>query len=216
MRKDKLNLGLRIGLHFKRIDGNYIFFDLSADRYFLLANESAERFARFLDNSADASDQYWLLQRRLIAEKVDGHPSSHPIMPAHSSFVDNPCASATFDLVLKGIWAQRQARRELRNRRLDAIFAGLHANAAQIVEGETIYGEVAAAFLRARRYAPAVDQCLSRGIAMKRMLMRRGCNALLVFGVTMPFAAHCWVQVGSTVLTDPLDIALHYDPIFAV
>ena len=137
-------------------------------------------------------------------------------MPPRSSFVDNPCSSATFDLVLQGLWAQRQARRELRNRRLDAIFASLQANIAQIVEGDTIYGEVAAAFLRARRYSPAVDQCVSRGIAMKRMLMHHGCNALLVFGVTMPFAAHCWVQVGNTVLTDPLDIALHYDPIFAV
>ena len=51
---------------------------------------------------------------------------------------------------------------------------------------------------------------------MKRLLFARGCRSTLVFGVTMPFAAHCWVQVGETVLTDPLDIVLHYQPIFAI
>jgi len=30
----------------------------------------------------------------------------------------------------------------------------------------------------------------------------------------MPFAAHCWVQAGDQVLTDPLDVVLHYQPIF--
>lgn len=49
---------------------------------------------------------------------------------------------------------------------------------------------------------------------MRRMLQRRGCQSCLVFGVTMPFAAHCWVQAGDKVLTDPLDVVLHYQPIF--
>lgn len=48
---------------------------------------------------------------------------------------------------------------------------------------------------------------------MKRMLARQGCHADLVIGVTLPFSAHCWVQLGSTVLTDSLDLVQAYKPI---
>ncbi len=51
---------------------------------------------------------------------------------------------------------------------------------------------------------------------MKRLLAQRGCDARLVFGVTMPFSAHCWVQAEDVVLTDTLDIVRRYQPIFAV
>ena len=52
-----------------------------------------------------------------------------------------------------------------------------------------------------------------RGIAIRRVLAGKGCDARLVIGVTLPFAAHCWVQLGSAVLTDPLDVVLPYTPI---
>src|SRR3546814_14050631 len=70
--------------------------------------------------------------------------------------------------------------------------------------GERVSQNIAAAFLRSQRLVSAADQCLVRGIAMKRMLAQRGCDARLVFGVTMPFSAHCWVQAGDVVLTDKI------------
>lgn len=216
MGSSNMSLGVRTDLHFLQIGDAFIFFDLADDRYFLLADHVAERFARFINHSADASDIHWLLERGLIVDRCGHYPAVHPITPALSSFVDNPCMSAPLGTVLESLWAQRQARRDLQNRRLEAILAGLQPKKARSSGGQALYHEVAAAFLRARRYASAVDQCLPRGLAMKRMLTRRGCDALLVFGVTMPFAAHCWVQIDDIVLTDPLDIALHYKPIFAV
>ena len=73
---------------------------------------------------------------------------------------------------------------------------------------------LAAAFQRARYYWSGIDECLSRGIAMRRELAGKGCEARLVIGVTLPFAAHCWVQLGPAVLTDPLDVVTPYTPIF--
>ncbi len=115
------------------------------------------------------------------------------------------------------IWEQRRARRDLRNNSLAATVTGLGRKSDQLVtSGADNCREIAAAFLRARRYMSADDQCLVRGIAMTRMLACRGLAASLVFGVTMPFAAHSWVQIDDTVLTDSLDVVLHYRPIFAV
>lgn len=82
--------------------------------------------------------------------------------------------------------------------------------------GDESCRELAGAFERAKRYVSGADQCLPRGIAMKRMMARQGHTVSLVFGVTMPFAAHSWVQADDLVLTDPLDVILHYQPIFAV
>lgn len=49
---------------------------------------------------------------------------------------------------------------------------------------------------------------------MRRLLA--GPDARLLIGVTMPFSAHCWVQVGDTVLTDSLDLVLSFQPILSV
>lgn len=113
--------------------------------------------------------------------------------------------------------AQRRAQRDLRSRPLAHILGEISCAPGYIpAANEEACEEIAAAFHRARRYVSVADQCLPRGIAMKRMMARRRQHVSLVFGVTMPFAAHCWVQAGDIVLTDPLDVVLHYQPIFAV
>src|SRR3546814_10650482 len=71
----------------------------------------------------------------------------------------------------------------------------------------------AAAFVRAWRYRNATDQCLVRSIAMRAMLARRGLGSDLVIGVMLPFSAHCWIQVGAAVLSDPLDLVVNYQPL---
>ncbi|WP_295326785.1 lasso peptide biosynthesis B2 protein [uncultured Sphingopyxis sp.] len=112
---------------------------------------------------------------------------------------------------------QRRASVELRRDSLLEIVERLGRGRPRNAScGERVCQNIAAAFLRSRRLVSAEDQCLVRGIAMKRMLAQRGCDARLVFGVTMPFSAHCWVQAGDVVLTDTLDIVRRYQPIFAV
>jgi hypothetical protein len=136
---------------------------------------------------------------------------------AARSLVDEPSAKASMAATLCCIWEQRRARRDLQNNSLADIVSRLRRSSDQSSPSSADdCREIAAAFVRAKRYMSSDDQCLVRGIAMTRMLGRRGVAASLVFGVTMPFAAHSWVQVGDTVLTDSLDMVLHYRPIFAV
>lgn len=72
-------------------------------------------------------------------------------------------------------------------------------------------------FRRLLPWIPFQGVCLYRSYMLLRHLRRRGFDALWVFGVqTWPFAAHCWLQVGETVLDDTADNAAAYTPILVV
>src|SRR3546814_13024894 len=59
----QMALALRSGLHYRRFDAEYVFFDLAADRYFLLSGVAAHRFCRFVLGRASGSDHEHLLDR---------------------------------------------------------------------------------------------------------------------------------------------------------
>jgi hypothetical protein len=131
--------------------------------------------------------------------------------------VDGTLGAASTPQILRAIWMQGRARAELRRDGILDIVARLERDRPRNAScDERVIQNTAAAFLHSRRLVSAADQCLVRGIAMKHLLAQRGCDARLVFGVTMPFSAHCWVQADDVVLTDTLDIIRRYQPIFAV
>ncbi len=209
---------LRSGLHHRHFEGAVVLFDLSADRYFLLTDHTAKRFDRVLAGRGTSADKDQLRSLGLLADDADGSLGLATLPPlAARSLVDEPSAQASMAATIGCIWEQRRARRDLQNNSLANIVTDLGRRSDRLAPSSADdCREIAAAFVRAARYLSSDDQCLVRGISMTRMLARRGVAASLVFGVTMPFAAHSWVQVGDTVLTDTLDVVLHYQPIFAV
>ena len=67
---------------------------------------------------------------------------------------------------------------------------------------------------RSRRLWSDENQCLPRSIALASALRQEGGSAKLVIGVTLqPFAAHAWVQDGTTVLNDTIDHVTLFKPI---
>lgn len=209
---------LRSGLHHCHFDGAVVLFDLAADRYFLLTDQPAARFDRVLAGRGTSADEDHLRNLGLLADDAAKAPALAIFPPmAARSLVDEPPHKASMAATISCIWEQRRARRDLQNNSLADIVTGLGRKSDRLAPSSADdCREIAAAFVRATRYLSSDDQCLVRGIAMTRMLARRDVAASLVFGVTMPFAAHSWVQVGDTVLTDSLDMVLHYRPIFAV
>ena len=103
-------------------------------------------------------------------------------------------------------------RRRLARRSLGALLAPTRLQTAEIES----YKSLAAAFARGSRYRSATDQCLVRCLAMREMFARRGLGVDLVIGVMLPFAAHCWVQNGSVLLSDPLDSVQNFKPLLTV
>lgn len=66
-------------------------------------------------------------------------------------------------------------------------------------------------------WIPFQGDCLYRSFLLRAVLRAAGQEAWWVFGVqTWPFEAHCWLQVGDTVLDDAAERVGAYTPILAV
>lgn len=74
-----------------------------------------------------------------------------------------------------------------------------------------------AAFERVLPWLPFQGVCFYRSFLLLRILRRRGHDAHWTVGVrTWPFMAHCWLQVGDTVLDDTADRLIAFDSILVV
>ena len=72
-------------------------------------------------------------------------------------------------------------------------------------------------FLAFRPWYPRDYLCLFDSLALLLLLLRRGIRARWIFGVKEdPFAAHCWLQIGTVVLNEHLDRTRLYSPIMMV
>jgi len=182
----------------------------------MLSGPPARRFRSFLSDTAIPSDLEWLVQHKLLAE--GGMAASKATIPEpRSSFAETSKDGWSLALTTEAVVRQRLMERRLKRTALQAILESAKATQTYSREGalET-YRSIAHAFRQSRRYVTAVDKCLARGLAMIQMLGRKRCQAKLVFGVTLPFAAHCWVQWGSHVLTDDLDVVRPFTPIYVL
>jgi len=66
-------------------------------------------------------------------------------------------------------------------------------------------------------FAPFQGECLFRAFLLLAYLRLERRDATWVFGVrTYPFQAHCWLQVGDTVINDAVERICGYTPILAV
>jgi len=192
-----------------------IFLDLTRDRYFLLKQDAEVRFQKFRAGSADEADLAWLISKRIICpgtrEPSDNLQALHA---PECSALDRDLPSARFVCTAQAAFAQIAASRAIRRLPIARILGEIQPVSQRRIPDEHQHAlHVASAFRQARYFISGIDQCLPRGIAMKRMLARQGCHADLVIGVALPFSAHCWVQLGSMVLTDPLDLVATYKPI---
>lgn len=121
---------------------------------------------------------------------------------------------------LRIIAAQFLAKRRLRREPLKAIFSQLRdQRSAEPTEGDRSAPRLLraiAAFRASERIWNTVDQCLPRGIILYTLLRRLGFAPAMVIGVSLPFAAHCWVQIDDCVVSDDLDRVRSFTPIFAL
>jgi len=209
--------GVSSHLRYRQIGDVFVFLDLRASRYFLMREHAAQRFSRFLAGASSPSDLDWFLRHGLVSPRAPARQQEHVVPSVRSSIFDSEMPLASFCGTGAAIAAQVVARYDLRFRSLDEILGTLESRTSLTpISAPEACLPIAAAFFRARHYLPAIDQCLARGLAMKRLLCRQRRQATLVIGVRLPFSAHCWVQAGDLLLTDPIDVVLPFEPILAV
>ncbi len=107
------------------------------------------------------------------------------------------------------------SRLDLRRKSLAHVLRQVPAPAPRRTTGDI--GELARDFDAGRRLTPFAPRCLPDALAFTRYARQRGHDVRLVFGVKChPFEAHCWAQLGSVVLTDPLERIVRFQPILAL
>src|SRR3546814_15390152 len=107
-------LQLRPGLYHRRIGGDHIFFDLPADRYFLLPPHLHAAFDSYLDEAPSDHVHSRLLAAGLIGPAHEGAPVPAAFTHPAASLVDGPRGAASAPQILREIWRQRRASTELR------------------------------------------------------------------------------------------------------
>lgn len=205
---------MRHGLYHCRFPDSVVILDPFSDRYRLLKGEGADRFNRAVEGTASVNDQDWLAKQQIVVRNCNW-PAA--IVAPVASALDLVSQRRTRLLTVQAAWYQLKYQRSLRLRPLNLLIDALMAERPRCPKADDQRSlEVAAGFARVKRFLSAHDQCLPRALAMTHILFRAGIDVKLVFGVTMPFAAHCWVQQNDIVLSDPLDRVLPFQPIMVL
>jgi hypothetical protein len=129
--------------------------------------------------------------------------------------IDDPILAGWHDiaLALVAIFVARAAVRVLPFGRLMHWVTGMGSTSVRTPAD--CRGQVRR-YRQARRYGPPDRPCLPEAVAGVLFLAWKGHRADLVIGVTgKPFSAHCWVQLGTLVLSEPLDAVRRFTPILS-
>lgn len=223
-----MDFRFRPGLHFCTVEGRTIFLDEDTSRFFCIPVDVDRAFQRMIlperQPSEDADDA---LIADLIALSIidsehigeSGYARPAPVVEPQDdlgrySTHGAPAfeiALALFERLRSKRIVTRQAIADVRNLIEQERLAFAHRLGASV---STSTRTVSAAFEVSDFVFGRNDRCLPRAIAMIRRCLRVGHNPSLVLGVRVnPFAAHCWVQEGATVIGDTIDITRIYTPI---
>ncbi|MFC3784636.1 hypothetical protein GGR90_003005 [Sphingopyxis italica] len=203
-----------------------VLLDLAADRYLLLGDREAAALTALGSSEAPYSSPLVekLMARHLIctgpraaispvhqpaplasALEMDGSSSSVSSLEAIGSV-----ARARFSLRFSGL-----AKTVMRWRSLRAQCTKGIGGREGLAEDAERAASVARGFAETRIAVPARRLCVPDSLALARCLWKRGIAADVYFGVQLdPLLAHSWVQSDSLVLSDPLNIAADYTPVF--
>jgi len=218
---------LKENLAFCVSGGRTIFLDVLADRYFALPAMTDAVFQGLVQQgSVDRVDRRALLpllDRGMLIE--DEHAGALPragVLPMPRRALPSPVGAVPVALAARCMIAQIKATRFLRRRALHAQFEAIRLR--RVREHPTPRDASDPGWLRLRRGFDRTvalrfhsDQCLVSSFAFLDMAFSGRLDAKLVLGVVAaPFAAHCWIQTGETVMNDRLDYVRSFTPILAV
>lgn len=209
------------GLSFGLVDGRPVFMDEREDSYFLLEPEQETQFLDLLSPSARCRQVSTALRRALDlpAECQTLSPAQPPAAECSLLDVHGPRPRTRLADILTLWRTLHRVRRSLKQRPIQSLLDELRTS-RQPGNGAPPPDRLIARALRfaaARRAVPIAPNCLSDSLALLVWLGPARSAATLVFGVKLdPFAAHCWVQAGVTLLNDRVDEIARFQPVRTV
>ncbi|WP_367348492.1 lasso peptide biosynthesis B2 protein [Sphingobium yanoikuyae] len=223
-------IGLKTGISFCDVEGQLVFLDMEADRYFGLSPAAEQSFRALLADPASpdpASDAPASPVMALIGHaqllEMDAPAAPMPC-PARASGGESlldrleasdhksgAAAAIAASLTIIAMGAQ------LRLRSLSSIFARLRKSKDAVRDWRHAPDEalaIIAAFAASARLLRSHDQCLPRSLALAHAFVRAGLRADLFLAVRLrPFAAHCWVEHDGLIANDRAAHVDSYQPI---
>ncbi|MDP3674629.1 MAG: lasso peptide biosynthesis B2 protein [Novosphingobium sp.] len=209
------------GVGFCLAGEDLIFLDVRRDRYLQLSGERRAAFERLCAREPNDSDAMeglidtGLVSRSEVATAIA--PLEVEVPDADLAAAAIPRAGLTF--IAAAARSLYWARKGLLPGRLAATLDGFAAaKRAWAGEADDIgLAALASVYGEARRWVPVPPRCLVDALALYRLSLRNGYAPTLIFGVrTNPFAAHCWLQSHSAVLTGTAEEAHNYRPVLAI
>ncbi|HEV2595253.1 MAG TPA: lasso peptide biosynthesis B2 protein [Sphingomicrobium sp.] len=217
---------LRDNLHWCVSGGRAVFLDVAADRYFCLSDAANQAFLSLAAGITQPNNS--LLLQSLVARGmlVDaGHEtriqSPPKIEEPACDFIADPFSGGSGLHVARALLSELRLTWVLRTRSFERVLKTVESDNGQRRRSPTsssrmiraiVAGSAAAAFVTRSH-----DRCLVRACAVYSMCRKHGSKPKLVFGVIAhPFAAHCWVQLGSSVLVGGYEQARLYTPILVL
>jgi len=209
------------GVGFCRAGNDLIFLDARSDRYLQLCGERRAAFERLCAREPnDSGAMEGLIGTGLFARSET--PTA--IAPIEVDVPETDLAAAPvprtgLPFIAAAARSLYWARKALLPERLAATLDGF-TTAKRAAAGDAddmALAALASAYADARRWVPIPPRCLVDALALYRLSLRKGFAPTLVFGVrSHPFAAHCWLQSPSAVLTGTAEEANNYRPLLAI
>lgn len=204
------------------VGGRAVVLDLAADRYLRLgASETATLAALGEGSALRPCHVQKLLDRGII--RTGSGPAIAPVARPHPVASAIECDTAGGEIsAIEVFGASIGALLVMRTRGLARTVARWRTIKAR--EGPVGVpfrddldraASLARGFAEARIAVPMPRLCVPDSLALARSLWRRGLSADVYFGVQLdPLLAHAWTQAGGLILSDPLNIAADYTPVF--
>lgn len=205
-------------VHVARLGPDLVLIDVAADAYFCLADGAALMTLGDhgeVDVAVDETSTD-LLAAGLLSLAPGRPRAGLPPRPTASVRGARPARAPSLARIAMAMRATFSARRRVSRGGFGELLETARGDVSAPSSATPDLIEAVAQFERLRPWLPVEGECLLRSYHLRAFLRACGLDASWVFGVrTWPFAAHCWLQVGETVLDEDLERLVAYTPIMA-
>lgn len=222
-----MHIGLRDGVTFAWVNGRSVFLDVHRGRYFAISPELDREFRTVLESSGKCDVSEALAERLCRAGIARLQPDPGATL-APLALKIPPISAADLRIGWPGL---RGACAAVSSH----LYAGVFLKSASLVDVvESVRGarsrlsraptrwhaddrQIASAFAWSNRLFSSNERCLQRSLGAIWLLLARGIEANLVFGVRLnPFLAHSWVQTPAQLVTDDCEHVRTFTPILVL